>query len=334
MALQAQATPSPSLSPTRGRTGSAEWPDDAEKLPTGAAAATASPARSSDAVELVVVASTHHTAAAKYVPPRATSHTADPNTDRSGGGGSAGWYSWSGSRTPAPPRRARHDPSPPRRQQPVETPPPLPPAPAPTPALPPAPAPVPPSAPAPAPAPAPRASSPHVQFRSADRVVPNILSRKRRAAAMQRTALLARGAAAGLCLAALAVLAADNRKGWARDSYSNYTQFRYSEVVNVIGFLYSVFQFVALAELMRRNKHLIPHPKRDLFDFTMDQVLAYLLISSSSSATARVSDLIDNWGSDPFPSMANGSIAISFLAFAVFAICSLISAYNLFRRDV
>jgi hypothetical protein len=47
---------------------------------------------------------------------------------------------------------------------------------------------------------------------------------------------------------------------------------RYSEAVNVIGFLYSVFQFVALAELMRTKKHLIPHPKRDLFDFTMDQV--------------------------------------------------------------
>ncbi|XP_002453268.2 CASP-like protein 4A1 [Sorghum bicolor] len=351
MALQAQATasPSPSPSPTRGRTGSGEWPDDAEKLPI---AATASPARSSDAVELVVVASTRHAAAAKYVPRRSTSHTADPNPGRGGGGGSAGWYSWNGgrTRTAAPPRHARADPppAPPRRQQPVEAPPPPPPPPpppAPAPALPPpvppsppapAQAPVPPSAtaPAPAPVPAPRASSPHVQFRSADQVVPNILSRKRRAAAMQRTALLARGAAAGLCLAALAVLAADTRKGWARDSYSNYTQFRYSEAVNVIGFIYSVFQFVALVELMRRNKHLIPHPKRDLFDFTMDQVLTYLLISSSSSATARVSDLIDNWGSDPFPSMANGSIAISFLAFAVFAICSLISAYNLFRRDV
>jgi hypothetical protein len=29
--------------------------------------------------------------------------------------------------------------------------------------------------------------------------------------------------------------------------------------------------------------------------------------------------------------MANGSIVISFLAFVVFAICALISAYNLFR---
>ncbi|CAD6251963.1 unnamed protein product [Miscanthus lutarioriparius] len=312
MALQAaqaqqQATPSPS--PTREGTGSGEWPGDVEKLPTaGAGAAAASP----DDVELVVVASTHHAAAAKYVPPRATLHTADPNP---GGGGSAGWYSWNGgrTRTAAPPRHARPDPTPPRRQQPVEAPPPPPPAP--SPALPPATLP------------------PRLRLRFPYR--PGSGSTGPVAScAVQRTALLSRGAAAGLCLAALAVLAADTRKGWARDSYSNYTQFRYSEAVNVIGFLYSVFQFVALAELMRRNKHLIPHPKRDLFDFTMDQVLAYLLISSSSSATARVSDLIDNWGSDPFPSMANGSIAISFLAFAVFAICSLISAYNLFRRDV
>ena len=49
---------------------------------------------------------------------------------------------------------------------------------------------------------------------------------------------------------------------------------RYSEAVNVIGFVYSVFQFAALVWLMRKNKHLIPHPKRDLFDFTMDQVCA------------------------------------------------------------
>ncbi|TVU33516.1 hypothetical protein EJB05_25339 [Eragrostis curvula] len=67
---------------------------------------------------------------------------------------------------------------------------------------------------------------------------------------------------------------------------------------------------------------------------TGQRVLAYLLISSSSSATARVGDWIDNWGSDPFPNMVNGSIVISFLAFVVFAISALISAYNLFRRDL
>jgi hypothetical protein len=63
---------------------------------------------------------------------------------------------------------------------------------------------------------------------------------------------------------------------------------RYSEAVNVVGFLYSVFQFVALAELMRRNTHLIPHPKRGLFDFTMDQVCACCLVSSLPLALRRL----------------------------------------------
>lgn len=40
----------------------------------------------------------------------------------------------------------------------------------------------------------------------------------------------------------------------------------------MIGFLYSVFQFFALALHLTRKKHLIPRPKGDYFDFTMDQV--------------------------------------------------------------
>ncbi|KAL6888542.1 hypothetical protein ACP4OV_009568 [Aristida adscensionis] len=333
MATAAHASPSPSRSPDpAAREAGAEWPEPAR--PPSAPGTPPEPHSAATAV--VVVASQTRAAAAKYVPPRAATRTADPAP---GGGGAGGWYSWSGARTA---ERA-----PPRRQRAAEVPPP-PPAPAPAPAPFHAPAPAPPPPP-----PAPVQAQP--QTRSVDRAVSTIMSRKRRAAALQRTALVARGAAAGLCLAAFAVLAADTRKGWALDSYSHYSQLRYSEAVNVIGFVYSVLQFIALAG----NKHLIPHRKRDLFDFAMDQriqlriispvlpdlwsvtayktiifVLAYLLISSSSSATARVGDWVDNWGSDPFPNMANGSIAISFLAFLVFAICSLISAYNLFRLDM
>ncbi|EAZ21651.1 hypothetical protein OsJ_05284 [Oryza sativa Japonica Group] len=229
---------------------------------------------------------------------------------------------------PPPPRKKpqfQPPPQPPRAWDP--SPPPPPPAPA-------APVLVPPPAPAPRPAPAPAPRVPARAVEHDHRVVPDILLRKRPTAVLQRTALVARVAAALLCLAALAVLAADSRKGFALDSYSNYSQLRYSEAVNVIGFVYSVLQFFVLADLMRRNKHLNPRRKGDYFDFFMDQVLAYLLISSSSSATARVGDWIDNWGSDPFPKMANSSIAISFMAFLVFAISALISAYNLFRRDI
>lgn len=279
----------------------------------------------------IVVATQTHAAAAKYVPPRAVNRTADPPDGRS-------WYSWTGGRTAAPPpRRSQPQPQPQPQPPPLQPQPPTPPRSQPPPPTPPRSQPQPPPPPQPQPPPPqpqPRAAAPTRQVDRGHLVVPDILSRKRRAASLQRTALVARGAAAVLCLAALAVLAADSRKGWALDSYNRYSQLRYSEAVNVIGFVYSVFQFFALAELMRRKKHLIPRPKGDYFDFFMDQVLAYLLISSSSSATARVGDWIDNWGSDPFPNMANSSIVISFLAFLVFAISSLISAYNLFRRDL
>ncbi|KAM0925389.1 hypothetical protein ACQ4PT_004195 [Festuca glaucescens] len=274
--------------------------------------------------------------AAQYIPPRAAERTSEVAGD------GRWWYSWNGPRT----KDRRRPPPPPRQQQPPPPPPPLHPQTRPQPQQWVQPEPklrpqLPHVQASPPPQPPPRGALPPVpasataRFAERDRrVVPDIMYRQSRTAALQRTAMVARVAAAGLCLAALAVLAADTRKGWALDSYSNYTELRYSEAVNVIGFLYSVFQFFAIAAHLTRKKHLIPRPKGDYFDFAMDQVLAYLLISSSSSATARVSDWIDNWGNDPFPKMANSSIVISFLAFMVFAINSLISAYNLFHRDL
>ncbi|CAL9180562.1 unnamed protein product [Musa hybrid cultivar] len=166
------------------------------------------------------------------------------------------------------------------------------------------------------------------------RVVSGILHRDRREEAVRRTAVGARLAAAALCLVAFSVLAADRDKGWALDSYNRYKQFRYCVSVNVIGFVYSGFQVYAQAHYMMTEKHIIRRPMGDYLDFAMDQILAYLLISSSSSATARTGDWVSNWGRDPFPDMATGSVAVSFLAFLAFALSALISAYYLFRPSL
>nr|CAB3448781.1 unnamed protein product [Digitaria exilis] len=214
----ASAADHPALTPSRGATGDDGWTDP-ENPPAAATPPSSPPAD----VSTAVVDSRHHTSYAKYVPPRAASRTADPDPSRA-----QGWYSWSGRRSaPPPPRRARPDPPPPRRQRPVEVPPPQPQAPPPPPPAPVyAPAPPPARLPSPAAAPVPTPTQPPVQFRSGDQTMTDILKRQRQATAMQRTALVARGAAAGLCLAALAVLAADTHKGWALESYSNYSQFR------------------------------------------------------------------------------------------------------------
>ncbi|XP_022865134.1 CASP-like protein 4A3 [Olea europaea var. sylvestris] len=99
--------------------------------------------------------------------------------------------------------------------------------------------------------------------------------------------------------------------------------------MNVIGFVYSGFQACDLAYHLATGKHAVSHHLRFHFDFSMDQILAYLLMSASSSAATRVDDWMSNWGKDEFTLMASVSIAMSFLAFIAFAMSSLISGYNL-----
>lgn len=53
-----------------------------------------------------------------------------------------------------------------------------------------------------------------------------IMRREQNAAAVRRAAVAARVAAMVFSLVAFSVLAADRNKGWALDSYNNYSQFR------------------------------------------------------------------------------------------------------------
>ncbi|XP_038687123.1 CASP-like protein 4A3 [Tripterygium wilfordii] len=133
-----------------------------------------------------------------------------------------------------------------------------------------------------------------------------------------------------LCLISFSVMAADKTQGWSGDSFDRYKEYRYSLSMNVIGFAYSGFQAFDLAYNLASGEHVLRHHLRRQFNFFMDQVLAYLLISSSSSAATRVDDWQSNWGKDDFTEMASASVAMAFLAFLAFALSSLISGYNLF----
>ncbi|KAL6281137.1 hypothetical protein ACE6H2_018018 [Prunus campanulata] len=115
-----------------------------------------------------------------------------------------------------------------------------------------------------------------------------------------------------LCLISFSVMAADKTQGWSGDSFDRYKEYRYCLAVNVIAFVYAAFQAYNL------SYHL---------------VLAYLLISASSSAATRVDDWQSNWGKDEFTEMATASVSMAFLAFVAFALSSLISGYNLCTHD-
>ncbi|XP_027169156.1 CASP-like protein 4A3 [Coffea eugenioides] len=163
--------------------------------------------------------------------------------------------------------------------------------------------------------------------------VDSILRRSNRDVMVKKSALGFRICEVILCLIAFSVMAADKTQGWSGDSFDRYKEYRYLVGVNVIGFVYSGFQACCLAYYLATGNHVISSPLRYFFDFFMDQILAYLIMSASSSSATRVDDWVSNWGKDEFTEMAAASISISFLAFFAFAFNSLICGYSLCNRD-
>lgn len=157
--------------------------------------------------------------------------------------------------------------------------------------------------------------------------------RSRRETMVERAALGFRVLEVILSVVAFSVMASDKTQGWSGDSFDRYREYRYVVAVNAIGFAYAAFQAIDMTYHLIYGKHILSYSLRSHFDFLMDQILAYLLISASSSAATRVDDWVSNWGKDAFTEMATASIGMSFLAFIAFALSSLISGYNLCNQN-
>ncbi|KAF2582348.1 hypothetical protein F2Q68_00004131 [Brassica cretica] len=135
-----------------------------------------------------------------------------------------------------------------------------------------------------------------------------------------------------LCVISFSIMAADKTKGWSGDSYDRYKEYRYCLAINVIAFVYSAFEACDAACYIAKETYMLNCGFHDIFVFSMDQIIAYLLISASSCAATRVDDWVSNWGKDDFTQMATASIAVSFIAFVAFAVSALISSYRLFTH--
>lgn len=131
------------------------------------------------------------------------------------------------------------------------------------------------------------------------------------------------------CLVSFSVMVADRDKGWARDSFYQYKEFRFCLAANVIGFVYSAFMICDLVYLLSTSIRRSRHNLRHFLEFALDQMIAYLLASASTSASIRVDDWLSNWGADKFPDLARASVSLSFVSFVSFAFCSLASGYAL-----
>ncbi|CAI9757496.1 unnamed protein product [Fraxinus pennsylvanica] len=161
--------------------------------------------------------------------------------------------------------------------------------------------------------------------RQSREAVESILKRSKSESKVKKVALFFRVFEVIACLVSFTVMAADKTQGWSGDSFDRYTEYRYCLFVNITGFVYSGFQAVVLAYHLATGNHVISDYLRYHFDFLSDQILAYLLMSASSSAASRVDDWIMNWGQDEFTLFASASVAMSFVAFLAFAVSSVIS---------
>ncbi|KAG8077350.1 hypothetical protein GUJ93_ZPchr0007g5465 [Zizania palustris] len=133
-----------------------------------------------------------------------------------------------------------------------------------------------------------------------------------------------RVATAVLSLAAFVIIASAG--AGAGDPYNSYELYRYAEGVNLVVFIYSTLQ--AVGEIRR-----LVWPRstsRSLSSYgvslLLDQILAYLLMSASSTAA---------FGNDgPFNQKIVDGVWLSFLGLLALAANALISMNNLFRRIV
>ncbi|KAK6935348.1 Casparian strip membrane protein domain [Dillenia turbinata] len=112
-------------------------------------------------------------------------------------------------------------------------------------------------------------------------------------------------------------------------NFSNYSELVYCFIVSILAFLSSAYHlFKGISDIAYRGV-LIPDMISDYISFILDQLIGYLLISSSSVAipvTQQMERTATLWKA------AVISICISFATFLVIAICALFSGYKLCKR--
>ncbi|CAA7018289.1 unnamed protein product [Microthlaspi erraticum] len=114
-------------------------------------------------------------------------------------------------------------------------------------------------------------------------------------------------------------------------SFASYPELLYCFGVAVTGFVYTSLQtFKGVCDITHKGV-LISEPLSDYISFILDQVICYLLVSSSSVAIAWIQHINE----DGIITLRNNSIvsvSMSFSAFLVLTLSTLLSGYKLCKR--
>ncbi|KAK7339988.1 hypothetical protein VNO77_20679 [Canavalia gladiata] len=153
-----------------------------------------------------------------------------------------------------------------------------------------------------------------------------ILRRWKREDLMKRGSLALRGIALLFSLLSFIVMASNKHGDWRE--FDHYEEYRYLLAIGILSSLYTGGQVFRQVQELSTGKQLLQPRMAAMVDFFGDQIIAYLLISSASSAvpmTNRLREGADNI----FTDSSAAAISMSIFAFLCLAVSALISGYKL-----
>ncbi|KAA8517711.1 hypothetical protein F0562_015185 [Nyssa sinensis] len=129
------------------------------------------------------------------------------------------------------------------------------------------------------------------------------------------------------------VIMASNNHGDNED-FNEYEQYRYVLAMAIISMVYTGVQAVRQFVELYTGKQWLSTASLQWINFCGDQILAYLLISATSSAIPLTDSMKFSTDYDPvFIESSAAAISMEFLAFLVLAVSALISGYQLSHQS-
>ncbi|PQQ12323.1 CASP-like protein 4B1 [Prunus yedoensis var. nudiflora] len=156
--------------------------------------------------------------------------------------------------------------------------------------------------------------------------VPGILRRWKREDSLRRGSLALSGLSTVSSFLAFIIMAS-NKHGDSED-FNQYEEYSYVLAIAILSMLYSGMQAARHVHQLYTGREVVQRRTSASADFIGDQIMAYLLISSSSSAIPLTNRLRDE-RIDVFTDSSAAAISMAFLAFVALALSALISGYKL-----
>ncbi|KAM1095071.1 hypothetical protein ACFX2B_009869 [Malus domestica] len=156
--------------------------------------------------------------------------------------------------------------------------------------------------------------------------VGGILRRWKREDLLRRGSLALRGLALVFSLLAFIIMAS-NKHGHG-NNFDEYEEYRYVLAIAILATLYTALQSFRHARELSTGREMSQRRTSALADFIGDQIMAYLLISSSSSAIP-LTNRMREYQNNLFTDAAASAISMAFLAFVAHALSAIISGYKL-----